>query len=336
MVKTIAAVVAALAALAGTCPVPAHGVGSNSSCTIDTELRLGARSPDVICLEVALRSLGYGDIHGPDTFFGVSTRRAVLQFQTANGLGVDGIFGPRSNAALTALLTPVVPSRPPAAPVPAAVIESRVIGTSVQGRPIVADRMGTPGGRVVLLIGMIHGDEQQGARITTLLRTMPTPAGVDLWLIDTMNPDGQAANTRENANQVDLNRNFEVGWSYIAKSPDHHQYSGEAPADQPETMAVENFIREIQPSIGIWYHQDANSISTSGANKIVPRTYGQLVGLSPANVPCSQKCTGTAGTFANTTVPGSTNFLVELPGSDQVTAAMIRRHAEAVLAVALL
>ncbi len=336
MRRTIAGLVTAVIALVGVVAMPANSVGSSSSCTIDTELRLGSRSPDVICLEVALRSLGYTHIHGPDTFFGVSTRRAVLQFQTANGLGVDGIFGPRSNAALGALLAPVAPARPAAPTVPAAIIESRVIGRSVQGRPIVADRMGTPGGRVVLLIGMIHGDEQKGAQITALLRTMPTPAGVDLWLIDTMNPDGQAANTRENANQVDLNRNFEVGWSYIPKGPDHHQYSGEAAADQPETIAVENFIREIQPSIGIWYHQDANSISTSGANKVIPRTYGQLVGLRPANVPCSQKCTGTAGTFANASVPGSTNFLVELPGSAQVTPEMVRRHAEAVLAVAVL
>lgn len=336
MRRTFVAVVVAIVALSGGADARVLSVGSTSPCTIDTELRLGSRSPDVICLEVALRALGYVDIYGPDTFFGVSTRQAVLQFQTANGLGVDGIFGPRSNAELTALVTPVAPAQLDVPTLPAAVIESRVIGTSVQGRPIIADRMGTPGGRVVLLIGMIHGDEQKGAQITALLRTMPTPAGIDLWLIDTMNPDGQAANTRENANQVDLNRNFEVGWSYIAKGPDHRQYSGEAPADQPETIAVESFIREIQPSIGIWYHQDANSISTSGANKIISTTYGQLVGLSPANVPCSQRCTGTAGTFANATVPGSTNFLVELPGSDQVTAAMIRRHAEAVLAVALL
>ena len=297
-------------------------------CTIEPPLSFGDRSADVACLEFALRSLGYEQVHGPDAFFGLSTRRAVVEFQTASGLEPDGIFGPRSNAALRARLqTP---------PVPAAVIESRVIGTSVEGRPIVADRMGTPGGRVVLIIGVIHGDEQKGGEITRLLRTLPTPAGIDLWLIDTINPDGVAHNTRQNANLVDLNRNFETGWAYIPMSTEHRQYSGEAPADQPETIAVEAFIREIQPAVGIWYHQDANVISTSGANKLIPTTYGQLVGLSPGNVPCTQRCTGTAGTFANATVPGSTNFLVELPGSDQVTTEMIRRHAEAVLAVVTL
>ena len=57
------------------------------------------------------------------------------------------------------------------------------------------------------------------------------------------------------------------------------------------------------------------------------------MGLGTGSVPSSQKCTGTAGTFANTAIPGSTNFLVELPGSAQVTTAMIRVHADAVGAV---
>lgn len=101
-----------------------------------------------------------------------------------------------------------------------------MIGQSVQGRDITAHRMGSVGGRVVLVIGSIHGDEQKGIEVTKLLRTMATPKGVDLWLIDTINPDGVAANTRQNANEVDLNRNFEIGWSYIPKSTEHRQYVG--------------------------------------------------------------------------------------------------------------
>jgi protein MpaA len=215
--------------------------------------------------------------------------------------------------------------------VPANVIATRVIGTSVDGRPITAYRMGTPGGRVVFLVGEIHGDETKGSLITQLLRSMPTPVGIDMWLIDTMNPDGEANGTRTNANGVDLNRNFEVGWNYIPRSATNHQYSGEHPADQPETQAVEAFVREVRPSIGIWYHQDANTISINGARPEIPTLYGQIVGLEPGTVACSQMCTGTAGTFANRTIVGSTNFLVELPGSANVNDTLIRLHAEAVL-----
>ena len=144
---------------------------------------------------------------------------------------------------------------------PPKVIETRVIGKSVQGRDIVAERMGTPGGRVVLIIGVIHGDEQKGMEVTKLLRTMPTPKGIDLWLVDTMNPDGVAMNTRGNANKVDLNRNFELGWSYIPLDPSHGQYSGEAPADQPETQAVQTFLFDVKPALVLWFHQDANVIT---------------------------------------------------------------------------
>jgi len=294
-------------------------------------VRGGSTGEDVRCLEQRLVALGYSLV-GPDTTFGTSTTSAVKAYQRAKGLVVDGIVGPITRASLG--LTPPLPTPPPLVdPVPAKVIETRVIGTSVQGRDITAYRMGTPGGRVVLIIGVIHGDETKGALITKQLRTMATPKGIDLWLIDTINPDGVAAYQRGNANEVDLNRNFEQGWSYIPRSTEHRQYSGESPADQPETVATEAFLREIQPKVVIWYHQDANTITLNGTNKNIPKTYGTYTGLVPGNVPCSQRCTGTASTFANSVSPGATSFIVELPASSRVDTAMIRRHAAALLAV---
>lgn len=308
-----------------------------ATCVVTSSLRQGVKSADVTCLETRLIQLGH-HLVGPDTSFGTSTTKAVKAYQAANSLFVDGKVGPLTRASLglgtgdVAMTT--LPTPPPLVdPVPAAVIETRVLGTSVGGRDITAYRMGTPGGKVVLVIGVIHGNEQKGGEITRLLRTMATPKEIDLWLIDSINPDGVAKNQRENANLVDLNRNFETKWSYIAKSSEHHQYSGEAPADQPETVATQDFIRQIQPAVVIWYHQDANTITINGADKVIPRTYADYVGLKPGNVPCSQRCTGTASTFANNTVSGATSFLVELPGSTSVTAEMIRRHANALLAV---
>jgi protein MpaA len=307
---------------------PAGPVMASAPCALSATLQQGSKTAQVVCLESTLRALGFTSVAGPDSYFGTSTTAAVRWYQAQHGLVADGIVGPRTRAAL-GLGAPAAP----AATVAAHIIEKRLIGTSVQGRPITAVRMGTPGGRVVMVVGIIHGDETKGALITALLRTLPTPAGIDLWLVDTMNPDGQANGTRTNANGVDLNRNFETGWSYIPRSTTNHQYSGEAPDDQPETQAMEAFIRSIRPAIGIWYHQDANVISVNGARHIIPATYGRLVGLGTGSVPCSQKCTGTAGTFANAAIAGSTNFLVELPGSALVTTAMIRLHATAVGAV---
>jgi protein MpaA len=213
------------------------------------------------------------------------------------------------------------------------VTETRVIGKSVQGRDITAYRMGDPTGRPVLLIGVIHGNEAKGVGITQLIRTMPTPPGIDLWVIDSINPDGQAANTRENANGVDLNRNVSWNWNYIPKSADNGQYSGEAPADQPETQALESFVNAIQPKVTIFWHQDANRVSPGGARPVIPDTFASIVGLTTASTPCTAGCTGTATQFVNHAVKGGTAFIVELPGDAAVTPEMIALHAKAALDV---
>ena len=208
-----------------------------------------------------------------------------------------------------------------------------MIGRSVLGRDITAYRMGTPGGRVVLLIGVIHGNEAKGYGVTQLIRTMPTPAGIDLWIIDSINPDGQAADTRENANGVDLNRNVSYNWNYIPQSADNGQYSGEAPADQPETQALESFVAEIQPQITMFWHQDANRVSPGGARREIPLQFAEIVGLTTASTPCTAGCTGTATQYVNHAVKGGTAFIVELPGNDEVTADMVALHANATLQV---
>jgi protein MpaA len=215
----------------------------------------------------------------------------------------------------------------------AKIIETRVIGQSVQGRDITAYRMGTGHGRTVLLIGVIHGDEAKGYGITQMIRTMPTPKGIDLWIIDSINPDGQAADTRSNANGVDLNRNVSYNWTYIPRTSADGEYSGEAPADQPETQALEKFVGEIQPYITIFWHQDANRVSPGGAHRDIPTRFAEIVGLSAASTPCTGGCTGTFTQYINHTIKGGTAFIVELPGNDEVTPAMVKLHAEATLQV---
>ena len=208
-----------------------------------------------------------------------------------------------------------------------------MIGHSVLGRDIVAYRLGTPGARPVLLVGVIHGDEAKGFEITRLIRTMPIPAGVDLWIIDSINPDGQAAGTRENANGVDLNRNVTYKWNYIPKAGPGSEYSGEAPGDQPETQALEAFVGLIKPRITIFWHQDANRVSPGGARVEIPMKFASIVGLTTASTPCTAGCTGTATQYINHAIKGGTAFIVELPGNDAVTPAMVALHAQATLDV---
>ena len=209
-------------------------------------------------------------------------------------------------------------------------LERRVLGVSVEGRDIEAFRYGTPGGTSVMVVGVIHGDEEAGILITDVLRSMTPPAGVDLWIIPTVNPDGTIAATRGNSNRVDLNRNFPRDWA-LQGEPGYWQYSGPSAASEPETKAVVKFVREIRPILGVWYHQDLNMISpASGFEGRVRSRYARLTGLPLVRI-TGGRYTGVAATWQRNAVPDGLAFVVELgPTLSNVQA---RTHAEAVMAV---
>ena len=96
------------------------------------------------------------------------------------------------------------------------------------------------------MIGVIHGDEDAGVAVLERLATMPVPPGVDLWLVESMNPDGQAVPQRGNADGVDLNRNFPTGGVRSA-APGDGQYAGTGPASEPETQAIVALVDLIGP-----------------------------------------------------------------------------------------
>lgn len=218
--------------------------------------------------------------------------------------------------------------------VPAAIIATRIIGTSVQGRPIEAFQRGTPGGTVVLVIGVIHGDEVAGLAIVNHLMTLPVPSGIDLWLVPSMNPDGAANGTHTNANGVDLNRNFPYQWRKIFQIG-NEEYAGPMRASEPETKAMINFMREIKPQLGIWYHQDLHRISPgTGINGQLRARYSQQAGI-PLKSITGGTYWGIAATWQRATIPDSYSFVVEL-GSTPVRAKHLLRNANAVLNVALL
>jgi murein peptide amidase A len=208
------------------------------------------------------------------------------------------------------------------------------IGRSVDGRPITAVERGTPGGTVVLVIGVIHGDETAGVKIVERLATAALPPGIDLWLVESMNPDGQAAGRRTNANLVDLNRNFPYAWAPLGV-PGDSQYGGRGPASEPETQAIVDLITAIQPDIGIWYHQDLFRIAPGqpGRDADVRARYAELTGLPLLSI-TGGTYTGVAATWQRNTVPDGVAFIVEL--GPRLSAAEARVHAAAVLEVSAL
>jgi murein peptide amidase A len=183
-----------------------------------------------------------------------------------------------------------------------------VIGHSLRGRPIVARVLGAPSApRRVLLVGCIHGDECAGRAILSALERATVAPGVQLWLVASMNPDGAAADTRQNARGVDLNRNFPYRWQKIA---DPTYYSGPRPLSEPETRVAVDLIRRVKPTVTIWYHQHEDLVDMSGGDRGIARRYGELSGMRAT---CLAFLPGTASDWSNHSFPGTTSFVVELP-----------------------
>ncbi|MGO1368325.1 MAG: C40 family peptidase [Senegalia sp. (in: firmicutes)] len=66
----------------------------------DSLLKKGINNNDVKILQQHLKDLGYMDYNGTTTYYGYITENAVKDFQRANGLQVDGYFGPNTSKTL--------------------------------------------------------------------------------------------------------------------------------------------------------------------------------------------------------------------------------------------
>lgn len=225
-----------------------------------------------------------------------------------------------ATAALTLLALPA-----------SAAARTEEVGRSAQGRPITAVRVGDPNApRKVLVVGEIHGNEGAGRAVVRRLRHARPPRGTELWLIDGVNPDGQAANRRQNARGVDLNRNFAAGWRGGGHAFDTY-FPGPAPFSEPESRAVRDLTLRIRPRVTVWYHQHKNLVTKrTGGDVRLEALYARAAKMRHRHL---APLPGTATSWQNKTIRGSTAFVVELPAG-RLSKAGVRRHAAAVLSLA--
>ena len=143
----------------------------------------------------------------------------------------------------------------------------QTIGHSVLGRPIEMYSFGSvEGGRPVLVMGAIHGNEPTSADVSRgLLEELladPRAAtdgvgGVPVVVIPVANPDGLAAGSRYNANKIDVNRNF-PSRNFNERTPGRTFRGGTKPASEPETVALINTIERLRPRMIITVHSIAD------------------------------------------------------------------------------
>jgi len=149
------------------------------------------------------------------------------------------------------------------------------IGTSVKGRPITAYQFGN-GSSMVLYIAAMEGNEQNSANL--LQQWIPDidanpgkiPSYRTLVVIPQINPDGYAADTRLNADGIDLNRNFPSNnWQTQVTEPLADTVwtndGGPYPLSEPESRALANFYEAHKPRLTLTMHSHGGIVEANDA-----------------------------------------------------------------------
>jgi len=175
-----------------------------------------------------------------------------------------------------------------------------VIGKSTQGRDIMAYNYGT-GETKLLFIGGIHGGYEWNTvllaqKTMDYLKANPEtiPANVKVTVIPVMNPDGlfKVVGTtgsftqadvlaskvdttlgRFNANNVDLNRNFDCDWQTTGMWQNKTVSGGSEAFSETESQAVRRYIETESPeAVVVWYSASGGVFSSSCHNGVLPET----------------------------------------------------------------
>jgi protein MpaA len=146
-----------------------------------------------------------------------------------------------------------------------------VIGHTVLGRPIEAVHFTPPDYArprpAAILFGAIHGDEPVSQLMLERLadELVERPPGRDTWIVPCVNVDGLLAGTRNNANDVDLNRNFACRSWGNNRRPGYGP--GGAAEDQPETRAMVDLIDRTGAERLVAVHATYRMVNWDGRGK---------------------------------------------------------------------
>jgi hypothetical protein len=137
-----------------------------------------------------------------------------------------------------------------------------ILGTSVNGNDIEARHFGE-GETEVLLVAGSHGGYSPNTSALAEeaiayfeANQDAVPEGVMLTIVPTLNPDGLALSGtpgRFNANDVDLNRNFDCEWSATGMWRDQEVSGGTAPFSEPESAALRTYVETYNPDVAVVY-----------------------------------------------------------------------------------
>jgi len=180
-----------------------------------------------------------------------------------------------------------------------AILSEVVIGVSVEGRDIEAYTFGQ-GDTRLLFVGGVHGGYEWNSTILAYqfvdyfsADSSVLPEGVSVTIIPTLNPDGLYAVTgkegiftvdditvdisdgtgRFNANDVDLNRNFDCKWAPESSWRGKVVSAGTGAFSEPEAAALRDFVVGFDFDTVVFWHSQANTVYASECeNGVLPMT----------------------------------------------------------------
>ena len=169
---------------------------------------------------------------------------------------------------------------------------------SSEGRPIQhADSVSPDArGKRILVLGMIHGDEPLAGEMA--LEWEARLQGIEhrnSWrIVPMLNPDGLKRKTRQNANGVDLNRNFPTRdweaeavkfWKRTSKE-DPRRFPGATGGSEAETKCILAHIKDFKPDFVVSVHTPYRVLDFDGPAMTFPR-YKDLPWRALGNFPGS-------------------------------------------------
>jgi len=164
-------------------------------------------------------------------------------------------------------------------------------------KPIKTNFYSNNGQKTILVIGCMHGDEPQGKYIIEefLDKISLDELKNKLLFIPVLNEYGYENNTRQNANGVDLNRNFPTkNWE---KTEKNEYYGGETPASEEETQFLIDIINEHKPDAILTLHAPYEIVNYDGAAKVLAEKISELCGY-PVQKEIGYPTPGSFGTYA--------------------------------------
>ena len=191
-----------------------------------------------------------------------------------------------------------------AEPLPEVIDETKtVFGRSADGNDLTAYHFGS-GDTEVLFVGGVHGGYSWNTALVAyeLMDYLEAnedviPANVKVSVIPVLNPDGLekvtgklgefspsdvTGNTTEgrfNANDVDLNRNFDCEWQEKGTWQNKTVSGGSAPFSEPEADAMRGYIESREPAAVVTWYSAAGGVYSSSCKNGVSQETKELTNI---------------------------------------------------------